>query len=62
MKFQVDISSDNLTPQQAAQKEATYQAAKILKAAGYNVEVTRYIVTGPRQDAAGMHIVLEDHP
>jgi len=58
MKFQIDIN-DDLSLEQQNQIEATYKAAKILQSAGIKATVTKYVVTSPKQDAAGIHIEQE---
>ena len=58
MKFHLRLDEEQKTPEQIAQREATYQAAKILNAAGYKCEVNEYY-TGKSKTANAASIILE---
>ena len=52
MIFQIDMSEDQRTPEQNAKLERYYQAAKILRAAGFTARVDLYHVTRPTDEPA----------
>ena len=58
MEVQIRVDEHNKTPQQIAQREATYQAATYLRRAGYKVEVREWF-TGKGTDADAAGIVLD---
>jgi hypothetical protein len=60
-QFYVRIDEHHKTPQQIAQREATYEAAKVLRRDGYDVEVVEHFTgSSKRADAASIHIKLRD--
>jgi hypothetical protein len=44
------------TPEQKRWADATYQAAKVLRAEGYDVEVTEFFVSKPTECPAGIRL------
>jgi len=56
MKFQIDISKNDRTPEQNALLETYYQAAKILCAAGMKAKVVLYFVSKPNENPAAIEI------
>jgi hypothetical protein len=52
MAFQIDISADKRTNEQNAQLERYYQAAKVLRAAGFKAKVSLLFVSKPTQSPA----------
>ena len=59
MIFQLDISKDDRTPEQNACLERTYQAAKILRDAGFECEVTLYFVSKPEHQPAAIYLKVK---
>ena len=58
MEAYVRIDEHNKTPQQVAQRDATYEAAKVLRKAGYDVEVREWF-TGKSKNADAAGIVIK---
>lgn len=58
MKFYVRLDEANKTPEQLAQRERTYQAAKVLEAAGFHCHVQEHF-TGDDMKATAASIILE---
>jgi len=56
MKTQPRIFGNELTPEQQAQEDRCYEAAKLLRKHGFDAEATKYIVTGPKDAAAGINV------
>lgn len=59
--YPLRLDEADKTPEQIAQREATYQACKILKAAGINAEV-REFWTGKYTDADAAGIFIRSLP
>ena len=55
-EFQLRIFSEELTPEQAAQERRAFEAAEFLRKNGYRANATKYIVTHPKDRAAGIVI------
>jgi predicted DNA-binding helix-hairpin-helix protein len=57
MSFYVRLDEEDKTPEQLMQRERTYQAAKLLRAAGFDCQVIEYF-TGkdPKANAAAIVI------
>lgn len=58
MEVQIRVDEHKKTPQQIAQREATYEAAKVLRRAGFKVDVREWF-TGKSTDADAASIVLD---
>ena len=56
MKFQVDISAEERTPEQNAKLERYYQAAKILETAGFKAKVVLLVTSRPTDNPANIHL------
>jgi hypothetical protein len=56
MEFQIDINAEDRTAEQNALLERYYQAAKILKAAGFNAKVSLCIITRPTDNPASREL------
>lgn len=57
MIFQPRIFGDKLTPEQDAQEERAFKAAKLLREHGYKATASKYMVTSPKDKAA--HVEVE---
>lgn len=58
--FYVRLGEANKTPAQIEQREKTYEAAKSLRALGYEVEVLEWFTgDAAKADAAGIILKLE---
>ena len=56
-EFYVRFDEEDKTPMQVIQRERTYEAAKLLRAAGFKCQVNEYFTgKNPRADAAGITI------
>ena len=58
MAFYVRIDEEDKTPEQLAQRERTYEAAKLLNAAGFKCHVTEFF-TGKNSKANAAGITIE---
>lgn len=58
MSFYIRIDEHNKTPEQIAQRDDTYAAAKVLRDMGYSVEVREWF-TGQSKTADTASIVLK---
>jgi len=56
MEIQPRVFGDELTPEQEAQEDRAFAAAKVLREHGYKAKATKYIVTRPTDRAAGIEI------
>ena len=57
MEFYVRIDEEDKTPEQLIQRDRTYEAAKILRSAGFKCRVNEYFTgKNPKADAAGITI------
>jgi len=52
MEIQIDMCEETRTPEQNAKLERYYQAAKILRAAGFKAKTSLFIVTRPTDEPA----------
>ncbi|KKK97508.1 hypothetical protein LCGC14_2652050 [marine sediment metagenome] len=52
MEFQIDVSADTRTPEQNALLERYYQAARILRAAGFRAKTSLLFCNRPKDQPA----------
>lgn len=58
-EFQIRVDEESKTPEQIAQRDLTYAAARALRLIGYKVEVREFFTgTSKRADAAAIFIEL----
>ena len=63
MKFPIRLDEATKTPAQIAQRESTYEAAAVLRNAGFACEVVEYFTgTDGNADAAGIRIQAKARP
>lgn len=58
MEFQLRIDENSKTPQQITQRERTYEAARALTRAGFDVEVREFF-TGSAKKADAAAVVIK---
>ena len=56
MEFQPRIFGNDLTKEQEEREERVFDAADLLRKHGYKAKVTKYIVTKPTDEPAGIII------
>lgn len=56
MKVQRGLFNLELTPEQEAQEERAFAAAKLLREHGYKARANKYVVTSPKDRAAEIEI------
>ena len=56
MAFQPRIFGDNLTKEQDEREERVFAAAALLREHGYKAKATKYIVTKPTDEPAGIKV------
>ena len=54
MEFQPRIFGSNLTQEQDEREDRVFAAAKLLRDHGYKAKATKYIVTKPTDEPAGI--------
>ncbi len=57
MKIQPRIFGDKLTKEQQDIENWTFEAGKILKSEGYDIEVTKFVVTSPKDYPVSIHVI-----
>ena len=58
MRIHLRVDEEHKTPQQLEQRELSYKAAKVLRAAGYDVEVMEWY-TGRSKEANAASIIIK---
>lgn len=60
MNIQIRLDEQSKTPRQLVQRDLTYEAAKVLRQAGFECEVLEYFTgNAPDADAAGIRVKVK---